>query len=81
MLVEIDAQIGRPAGDVVATDGGGETLLFELLFHARHRQAMNSFGPEPGDGRDEPGQFIASVKRFVQWRDGGGSRADNRREI
>src|SRR5687767_9473607 len=34
VLIEIDAQIRRPAGDIVAIDAGGKALGFQLLLDA-----------------------------------------------
>src|SRR5262245_16381757 len=69
VFVEIDAEVGGAARDVVAVDVGGEGDLLQLLADAFGLQPLQARRPDQRTGGDEPAQFVTGVERLVEARD------------
>src|SRR5207248_1896668 len=65
--VEVHAELGGPAVDVVAVDRAGEALVLELLAHRGRLEAGDDLaGPHERAGVHEAGQLVAGIERAVQ---------------
>src|SRR2546421_7248155 len=67
--VEVHAELGGAAVDVVAVDRAGEALVLELLAHRGGLETGDDLaGPHERAGGDEAGQLVTGVERMVHAR-------------
>src|SRR5215470_12299752 len=65
--VELDAELGRAAVDVVAVDGAREALVLELLLdRGRLKAGDRPARPDQGHRVHEARELVARVERLVQ---------------
>src|SRR5690606_6763265 len=71
VLIEIDAQFGGTANDVVPVDVGGKAGGLHLLTNAFRLQSFQPSGTHQGAGREKAAEFVAGVQSLVEMRTAG----------